>query len=241
MSVQTSRLSVQTTVRLTDTCNKSSSNVSSNNDKKPEDANNTTSPNADSTFENAQKQLKNIQKFYKDTLSEVNMMMGLGWGDFGFKEKYTPIIAERRKADSSFIANFISNNIQHGQSPHKILLYNKEKRKLIDSLYIPPDPKNSKDSLQAFLNKKYKVEGYATFWEKISYVLSHLTIRDLIGFLITALAITLGAPFWFDLLNRFVNIRAGGNKPSEDSGSSNSSAASKTITLNQKPSPNSFA
>jgi hypothetical protein len=35
----------------------------------------------------------------------------------------------------------------------------------------------------------------------------------LIGWLITALAISLGAPFWFDLLSRFVSLRTTGNKP----------------------------
>jgi hypothetical protein len=63
---------------------------------------------------------------------------------------------------------------------------------------------------------------------------------SLLGFLITALAIALGAPFWFDLLNKFVNIRAGGKKPSEDAGSSSTKTVSKTVTLNQKPAPNSF-
>jgi len=38
-------------------------------------------------------------------------------------------------------------------------------------------------------------------------------IAKLIGWLITALAISLGAPFWFDLLSKFVSLRATGNKP----------------------------
>jgi len=33
------------------------------------------------------------------------------------------------------------------------------------------------------------------------------------GWLLTALAVSVGAPFWFDLLNRFVNLRAGQRKP----------------------------
>lgn len=32
------------------------------------------------------------------------------------------------------------------------------------------------------------------------------------GWLITALAISLGAPFWFDILNKFINIRAAGRR-----------------------------
>ena len=33
------------------------------------------------------------------------------------------------------------------------------------------------------------------------------------GWVITAFAVTLGAPFWFDLLNKFINIRSSGIKP----------------------------
>jgi len=35
----------------------------------------------------------------------------------------------------------------------------------------------------------------------------------IVGLLITGLAISLGAPFWFDLLSKFMNVRATGNKP----------------------------
>ena len=33
------------------------------------------------------------------------------------------------------------------------------------------------------------------------------------GILLTALLVSLGAPFWFDLLNKIVNLRSSGNKP----------------------------
>jgi hypothetical protein len=36
---------------------------------------------------------------------------------------------------------------------------------------------------------------------------------SLIGWLLTACAISLGAPFWFDLLNKFINLRNAGKKP----------------------------
>lgn len=36
----------------------------------------------------------------------------------------------------------------------------------------------------------------------------------LVGWLLTALAISLGAPFWFDLLNKFIKLREGGTRPS---------------------------
>ena len=34
-----------------------------------------------------------------------------------------------------------------------------------------------------------------------------------LGWLLTAMALTMGAPFWFDLLSRFVSLRAAGTKP----------------------------
>ena len=36
-----------------------------------------------------------------------------------------------------------------------------------------------------------------------------------IGWIVTALAVSLGAPFWFDTLNRFMNIRDAGRAPDE--------------------------
>lgn len=37
----------------------------------------------------------------------------------------------------------------------------------------------------------------------------------LLGWIITALAVSMGAPFWFDTLNRFMNIRNAGRAPDE--------------------------
>lgn len=38
-------------------------------------------------------------------------------------------------------------------------------------------------------------------------------VRKIIGLLISAIGLTLGAPFWFDVLNRVVNVRTAGNRP----------------------------
>ena len=37
----------------------------------------------------------------------------------------------------------------------------------------------------------------------------------LLGWIVTAIAVSLGAPFWFDTLNRFMNIRSAGRAPNE--------------------------
>jgi hypothetical protein len=41
-------------------------------------------------------------------------------------------------------------------------------------------------------------------------------LLKIVGWLLTALAISLGAPFWFDTLNKFMNIRATGAKPAPE-------------------------
>lgn len=40
-------------------------------------------------------------------------------------------------------------------------------------------------------------------------------IQRLIGWVLTVLALSLGAPFWFDMLNKFINIRSAGKSPEE--------------------------
>lgn len=47
----------------------------------------------------------------------------------------------------------------------------------------------------------------AHFWERLP--------GRLLGWLLTVLAISLGAPFWFDILNKFVNVRYAGKSPDE--------------------------
>ncbi len=48
-------------------------------------------------------------------------------------------------------------------------------------------------------------------------------LLKLFGFLITTLAILLGAPFWFDLLGTIVNVRSAGHKPAPSDSASGSS------------------
>ena len=55
-----------------------------------------------------------------------------------------------------------------------------------------------------------------------------------LGWLLTAWAITLGAPFWFDLLNRFIQIRSNGPRvptggDAQGSGSTGKTSAGKII------------
>lgn len=100
----------------------------------------------------------------------------------------------------------------------------------IDSMHQLPA--NKRDTLCA-APKQPKVPSVPA---KIWYVLykTFSTPRYFLGFLITAFAISLGAPFWFDLLNKFISLRVTGAKPDTKK---SSTPISKTASLNQKPDP----
>jgi hypothetical protein len=80
--------------------------------------------------------------------------------------------------------------------------------------------------------------GHKDFFPKLWYVLGAtfcpfcpgFSWTKLLGFLITAFAVSLGAPFWFDLLNKFINLRVSGQKPDDPA-----PGTSKTPGLNQTP------
>ena len=50
---------------------------------------------------------------------------------------------------------------------------------------------------------------FAAYWDRFSF--------HFFGWLITAIAATLGAPFWFDILNKIMSIRSAGKAPEEKS------------------------
>jgi hypothetical protein len=49
-------------------------------------------------------------------------------------------------------------------------------------------------------------------WDDVTW---DVALVKLLGWIVTALAVSLGAPFWFDLLRKLVNIRSSGNKPQD--------------------------
>ena len=89
---------------------------------------------------------------------------------------------------------------------------------------------SSFDTLQAFYNYQYK---HYPVHVKTAYVWYELKRerKKKLGFLITAFAICLGAPFWFDLMNKLVKLRAAGKK--EDTGTGNlATAKQQAVNIN---------
>jgi heme oxygenase len=53
-------------------------------------------------------------------------------------------------------------------------------------------------------------------WACAKKNLTALTPTQVLGWIFTATAFTLGAPFWFDLLQKFVNVRGAGGRPKRE-------------------------
>jgi len=54
------------------------------------------------------------------------------------------------------------------------------------------------------------------YWTCAQEEFKKLTLVQLFGWILTAAALSLGAPFWFDLLNQFINLRGAGTKPARE-------------------------
>ncbi|OQP66523.1 hypothetical protein A3860_13645 [Niastella vici] len=63
----------------------------------------------------------------------------------------------------------------------------------------------------------YVVSGSCkySFWGRVGHFFATVFWYGLPGFVITALMLSLGAPFWFDLLKKLVSVRGDGVKPEE--------------------------
>ena len=85
---------------------------------------------------------------------------------------------------------------------------------LPDVITVARDPKTQKhvyppDGEENLLPASVNIAGgriELSFWNKVNYAFALLG-RHFWGYLLTAIAISLGAPFWFDLLNKLMKLR----------------------------------
>jgi hypothetical protein len=102
----------------------------------------------------------------------------------------------------------------------KLAIVRGKEKAFTDTLnYFAGTSFNRLHRIQSAAYNQVLTEGTRTYrwYEKIGYILGK-TWSDkvmLLGFIITALAVSLGSNFWFDLLNKLVSIRSAGIKPEE--------------------------
>ncbi len=156
-----------------------------------------------SKFETQQTEIKNM---LNKEVEEANNLLAIGWKDYGLK------------ADSA-------NNVTEF-----ICEINKIKADLHKDTLIKPMGDTS-----AFYTQKALEYLYNDHWVrfKVSYVLCNaIKGRKKLGFLVLAFAVCVGAPFWFDMLNKLIKLRSAGKKEDTDAAQSNTTTQPVQVNVN---------
>jgi hypothetical protein len=139
------------------------------------------------------------KKTYQEEVKTANEILAVGWGDYGMKNYHRKILEDN--------GIYIRNELR--KCP---------KDKNLHSCLI-----KTYDNLSEEHWIKYNKNVY-----KLCYIIRESAhLKKLLGFIILAFAVSLGAPFWFDLLNKLVKIRSTGK---QESGSGPPGATSNTAT-----------
>lgn len=84
---------------------------------------------------------------------------------------------------------------------------------------VDPEFEATYNQLKSFVNTEIESvkSPLGLGWKNIDFnaMSGYDWLTKAIGWIVTALAISMGAPFWFDLLRKIVNLRNSGAKPSE--------------------------
>jgi len=91
------------------------------------------------------------------------------------------------------------------------------KKAKADTVSLPVEKKIEKNvaELQR-IQAQMKATQLPIGWQHQSELTGPAVLTKILGLLMTALAAVVGAPFWFDLLNKLVNLRSAGKKPPTD-------------------------
>jgi len=176
--------------------------------------------NADNDLKKAQ---KNIEDWFDDTMDRAS-----GW--FKNRSQWVTILVAvlltvTTNADTVRITStlwksptlrsvMVVKATNRAETPQSAVEY-KDKNDPLN-----PTIKASKDELDAL----QQVLG----WTKADLQVDWLGwLKRLVGWILTIAAISMGAPFWFDLLSKLVNIRNAGKKPQTSDAAANTDAKAK--------------
>jgi hypothetical protein len=164
--------------------------------------------------------LEKIQAKLQKEMDNANSLLGLGWADLpdsltlmdltkkdslqklteeGLVE-YTPI-----NLGATSTGDSVKFLIHTGVAKNGILATLTEQNKLIvsDDVYL------------GYKANATKIAVDNSWWGYFQYVMGNLFSSDFLGYLLTALAISLGAPFWFDMLNKLMKVRGALKEPTK--------------------------
>ncbi|WP_343696861.1 hypothetical protein [Flavobacterium sp.] len=195
------------------------------------------------------KEVEKVKTELNGRIKDANNLLAVGWGDYGRKKDSITYIEKYKSCFKSFKDTIRkTDSIKYFKTQALVNQYSKDtsstgKKKLAELKKIfKEDSIQYNDTIK--LNQKAFAELYKSkqYRIKASYVFSNFYKgRKPLGFLLLAFAICLGAPFWFDLLQKLIKIRAAGKKEETGDGSANSNSTSTSppvqVTVNNNTNP----
>lgn len=187
------------------------------------------SPSTTATNTNSKNKLDTSSKESADTSNAKNLKDSLAFEDIKKKLREIDKLYETEIAQNDSILGLGWGDYGCTERKNK---YKIDSIKYLKDSTEYPNNKAANKKLKKPVKPKPPQDKSVT--GKVLYVIDKTVSSPILflGFLITALAISLGAPFWFDLLNRFVNLRVSGAKPADSN-----TVVTKTTRLSKKPDP----
>jgi hypothetical protein len=187
-------------------------------------------------------QIEETYKLIQEDVKQGNLILGQGWEMDDEEKIVKESVSLKKLKDTTGFEKVLKkvSNIQDSLDTYEGLLdingmsYN-DLTVVLDKISTFNDKKQTSlynvnvkmDSHFESIDTFYKDEGSfivegkrePTLFKKAAYILKNgfnPARTAFWGFVITALALCLGAPFWFDLLQKLVALRSSGVKPKED-------------------------
>jgi hypothetical protein len=160
--------------------------------------------------------LEKVRVKLQQQMDNANSLLGLGWKDL---PDSLPLLAiTKENSTRKFGADTVKIKLDDGEEGEYVLLLHKGyvKNGILSCL----DETTwytwfTEDAYECYNKKKTKISVDHNWFGDLEYSFGHLFSAAGWGFLLTALAISLGAPFWFDMLNKLVQIRGVVRQPTQ--------------------------
>ena len=164
------------------------------------------------------KEAKEARKKINEAYAQLSVLrLPIGW-DFGqqYYITYNNSIINL-KTNKDLQSENCYNDLTLSLIGHENTKFNSTQ---FSSLINPANPACGVDEYRKFMEKHEKtIKDYfkTCSVDNVFSIIKDGVIKHWLGWIFTAIAVSLGAPFWFDILNKIVNARTAGKKPQEES------------------------
>jgi hypothetical protein len=151
---------------------------------------------------NIQEAQKAIEAWYDDAMDRVS-----GW----YKRKtqvWTVVVA---------LIITIGTNADTVHIARQLWIEPAIRGQIVEAAKNPPNPAASgAQTTASAAGDTNVILGRVIGWRSNDFSVGILTwLQRILGWILTVIAVSLGAPFWFDVLNKFMNLRSAGKSPEE--------------------------